>query len=274
MLGKLIKYEFKATGRLMLLMYGLLIAMSGMISLGLFFNLDEILNRFAGRFAAGGMILIAFIFLFAVLFAVLTAVVICGMFFYAISRFKNNLLGDEGYLTHTLPVKLRDNILAKGIVSLAWTLAGFAVAAAAYLIIFIGIRGTNFFKDSYDFIVLLSKEYEQIGWLPIAAEFFLIAIAALVNIYFEIYASMAAGFSSNTHRIAKSIGVFILLKIAENIFEVLTTSPLRLLFGIEITSFANNVHAALWYGIVITVIETVCCYFITHYFLSKKLNLQ
>lgn len=271
MLGKLIKYELKATGKLMLLMYGLFLAMSGILSLGLFFHLDEMLRKVAVRFDAGGMILTVLIILFAVLFAVLNAVVICGMFFYAISRFKKNLLGDEGYLMHTLPVKMRDHILSKGFVSLIWTLAGFLVSLLAYFIIFIGIKGTDFFQDSYDFILLLSEEYKPIGLIPLVTEFFLIAVTTLVNLYFGIYASMAVGFSSNTHRAAKSIGVFILLKIAENIFEVLTISPFRVF---ETTILAGHVHGALWYGIMITVIKTVCYYWITHYFLSKKLNLQ
>ena len=40
MLRKLIKYEFKATSRFMLLMYGLLVALSVIMSVGIRFNLD------------------------------------------------------------------------------------------------------------------------------------------------------------------------------------------------------------------------------------------
>lgn len=273
MLGKLIKWELKATGKFMFLMYGLFLAMSGILSLGLFFNLDEILRRLAVRFDVGGMILTVLIILFAVLFAVLNAVAICGMFFYAISRFKHNLLGDEGYLMHTLPVKVRDHILSKGFVSLMWTLVGFLVSFLAYFIIFIGIKGTEVFQGSYDFVVWLSEDCKPIELISLMMQFFLIAVVTLVNLYFGIYASMAVGFSYNTHRAAKSIGVFILLKIAENIFEVLTISPFRKL-GIETMLSGIFVHGVLWYGIVITAIETVCYYLITHYFLNKKLNLQ
>lgn len=275
MLGKLIKYEFKATGKFMLLMYGLLIVMSGMIAVGLQLNLDEILSGIVSRFNIGGMILTVFIVLFAVLFAALNAIVLCGMFFYAISRFKNNLLGDEGYLMHTLPVKVRDNILAKGITSTVWTLAGFIAAAIAYSVILLGIAGTDLFKVGYNVIFMVDWANVKIGeYIPLIAELILMAITAIVNIYFVIYASMAIGFSANAHRVAKSIGVFILFKIAENIFEVLTLCPFKM-FGIEIMSYMNNnVHFTLWYGIIIAVIEAIIYYFITQYFLSKKLNLQ
>lgn len=274
MLRKLIKYEFKATGKFMLLMYGLLIAMSGIISVGVQLNLDEILSGIASRFEVGGMILTVFIIIFAVLFAAINAIVICGMFFYAISRFKNNLLGDEGYLMHTLPVKVRDNILAKGIVSVVWTLAGVVVAAVAYFIILVGITGTDLFKAGYNIFVMIDWDSVQLGrFFPYAAEIGLAVLVSIVSIYFNIYASMAIGFSSNTHRAAKSIGVFILLKIAEDIFEVLALSPFQM-FGIEITNLTNNIHGVLWYGIVVTIVETIAYYFITHYFLSKKLNLQ
>ena len=50
MLGKLIKYEFKATSRFMLLMYGLLIALSGIISISFRFNLDEVFAGIAEEF--------------------------------------------------------------------------------------------------------------------------------------------------------------------------------------------------------------------------------
>ena len=116
MLGKLIKYEFKATSKFILMIFGLLLALSTMMSVSLAFNLDDIIAGISQEFQVGGLILGVVAFLIIMLFVVLNVAAICGMFFYAISRFKRNLLGDEGYLMHTLPVKTRDNILSKSIV--------------------------------------------------------------------------------------------------------------------------------------------------------------
>lgn len=268
MLGKLIKYEFKATNKFMFLMYGLFLAMSGMISVGLLFNLDEIMKSIAVRFDIGGWILAVFIFIFATLFVALNIIVVGGMFFYAIGRFKNNLLGNEGYLMHTLPVKTRDNILAKVIVSVIWTIAGFVVSLVSYLIIFIGITDTQLFKSIHDIVVMIDWDNEQIALLiPFALMLCLMVLAEIVNIYLSVYASMSVGFSSNTHKMAKSIGFFVLLKIVEKVFETLMVNA----FGI--LKIENSVYGVIWFAIIISAIESTVYYFITHYFLGEKLNL-
>ena len=129
------------------MIFGLLLALSTMMSVSLAFNLDEIIAGISQEFQVGGLILGVVAFLIIMLFVVLNVAAICGMFFYAISRFKRNLLGDEGYLMHTLPVKTRDNILSKSIVSVVWTIVSFFVVGLAYFILLIGISETDIFKD-------------------------------------------------------------------------------------------------------------------------------
>lgn len=276
MLRKLIKYEFKATYKFMLLMYGLLIVMSAMISAGLMTNLGEAVNKIANRFNLGGMILLVFMVIFIILFVVVNIIVLCGMFFYAIGRFKNNLLGNEGYLMHTLPVKVRDNILSKVIVSVVWTLTGFVAALIAYFILFIGIVRMDLFRSIYNVFIKINQSNISKKEIMLLVEFFaelgLVALAGIISIYFKMYASMAVGFSFNTHKLAKSIGVFILLSVVTSIFEAIVMTGVETI-GIEIV-YAANIHVLLRYGIIITIAETVIYYFITHYFLNKRLNLQ
>lgn len=275
MLRKLIKYEFKATSRFMLLMYALLIALSALMSVGLMLNLDEAMTTIGQEFQLGGLILAVLAFMIMALFVVMNVVVLSGMFFYSVSRFKNNLLGNEGYLMHTLPVKTRDNILAKNFVSVIWTILSFIAVGVSCFILFLGISETNIFKELLNIL-------SRIDWgahyvreaLIILTEFAVLAIVTLVNTYFHIYASMAIGYSSNTHRAAKSIGIFILISIASSIFEIAVLRPFEM-FGIDVNAMLSyNPHITLWYGIIVTAITTVIYYFITHYFMSKKLNLQ
>ncbi len=274
MLGKLIKYEFKSTGKFMLLMYALLIALSSMMSVGLALNLDEVFSALTDRFDIGGLIIRLFVFLVVVVFVILNFVVICGMFFYAISRFKNNLLGDEGYLMHTIPVKVGDNILSKAIVSVIWTVTGFLVAVLSYFILFLGVVGTDIFGNVSEAFAMISwSNVNVFEFAAIMIEMCLTVLIAIVNIYFNIYASMAIGYSADTHRTAKSIGAFILLQMATNIFEVFTLTPFQLL-GTDTSFLVGGIHISLWYAIIVNLVETVAFYLITHYFLSKKLNLQ
>lgn len=270
MLRKLIKYEFKATGKFMLLMYGLLIVMSGMISAGLIFNFEDIIEDVWEQFYLGGAIMYIFVFFFGVLFVVISVVSIAGIFFYAISRFKNNLLGDEGYLMHTLPVKTRDHVLSKCIVSTIWTLAGFFVAVLAYYIIFAGVMGIEIFKAFCEAAATIF--FENKHTIMLSAEILLLIILEIISIYFKIYASMAMGFSANTHRFAKSIGFFILLGVAKGIFELCVFKP-SMLLEIGTVSSENNT-LALFYEVVVKTAEAVVYCLITCHFLSKKLNLQ
>lgn len=275
MLRKLIKYEFKATSRFMLLMYGLLLALSALMSVGLVLNLDEVMANIGHEFQLGGLLIGVLVFMIIALFVVMNVVVLSGMFFYSISRFKNNLLGNEGYLMHTLPVKIRDNILSKNIVSVIWTILSVVAVGISYFILLLGISETNIFKE-------LLNTLSQIDWgahyvgeaLIILAEFAVLMLLTIVNTYFHIYASMAIGYSSNTHRAAKSIGIYILISIASNIFEVMLLSPFAI-FGIAVDAMLSYTpHITLWYGMIATAITTVIYYFITHYFMNKKLNLQ
>ena len=275
MLRKLIKYEFKATSRFMLLMYGLLLALSALMSVGLALNLDEAMTTINQEFQLGGLILAVLVLMIMALFVVMNVVVLSGIFFYSISRFKNNLLGNEGYLMHTLPVKIRDNILAKNIVSVIWTILSVVAVGISYFILVLGISETNIFKELLNVLLQIDWRAHYVGEaLIILAEFAVLMLLTIVNTYFHIYASMAIGYSSNTHRAAKSIGIYILIGIASSIFEVVVLTPFAI-FGIEVNAMLSyNPHTTLWYGIIVTAVTTVIYYFVTHYFMSKKLNLQ
>lgn len=277
MLGKLIKYEFKATSKFILMIFGLLLALSTMMSVSLAFNLDEIIAGISQEFQVGGLILGVVAFLIIMLFVVLNVAAICGMFFYAISRFKRNLLGDEGYLMHTLPVKTRDNILSKSIVSVIWTIVSFFVVGLAYFILLIGISETDIFKD-------LAYAISHINWgdaevidvvmekIIVLIEFGFSILTSIIAMYFQIYASMSIGFSSNTHRVAKSIGIYVIIEFIKGMANAVVTGPL-FLFGIGGVSIITNPHVAICGGILINLIYATVLYFVTHHFLSKKLNL-
>lgn len=122
MLGKLLKYELKATARTFIPIY------IGILFLSLFnrvantLNIDELVN-------ISGLVLGS---LFIAL-AVVTLIVI-------IQRFQKNLLTDEGYLMFTLPVKPASLIGAKLIVALIWVIASSLIAPIAGFILVVDMR--------------------------------------------------------------------------------------------------------------------------------------
>ena len=129
MLGKLLKQEFRATGRIMLPVFGALLIL-GVLANFSFRLLDSNLsdNRILRFFAVMVLSLFA-LGMFAAMFVTLWLM---------ISRFYRNLLKDEGYLMHTLPVSVHGLVWSKLIASLVWfILTGLVIALILSLTVLI-----------------------------------------------------------------------------------------------------------------------------------------
>lgn len=128
MLGKLIKYELRASGRLLLPIYGAVVIM-GLIS--------SIFIKLRPDFSFGNRFLTVAAVLSMILFFVLIVAAIIASYIFAIYRYKKNLLDSEGYLMNTLPVSVRQNISAKLIPAVLYQLLSIIVAFIAGLLFFI-----------------------------------------------------------------------------------------------------------------------------------------
>ena len=143
MLRKLLKHEFRATGRIMGPLYLVLLATSvGMrVSIQVLNHADSYLLRMLGA-----------------LLALAYVVAILGVCFAAfglmIQRFYRSLLTDEGYLMFTLPVSVHQHIWSKLIVSTAWFFATGAAVVVSMLVM--SVDGTFFpafirgFREMFD----------------------------------------------------------------------------------------------------------------------------
>ena len=114
MLGRLMKYEWKATWKL-LVPANLLIVVTSFFSWIAWrrmrydgYDVNAVVNL-----AALVLLVTSFLSMF---------VVIVGSAIYLIWRFYTSTYGDQGYLLHTLPVDKHHIIIAKVLVSTAWIL--------------------------------------------------------------------------------------------------------------------------------------------------------
>lgn len=188
MTGKLLKYELKATARVMLPLYLVMI----LATLVMAVNLD---SGKVNNFILNTIINAAFFIAVFVCFVVGTLMIL--------QRFYKNLLGSEGYLMFTLPVTTMQNILGKALASLIWIMGSVAVGAVCGLI-FIRITG-----DLSSFIYDLQFAWQTISsrenpWLYLIMVIALIAAGILERIM-KIYASISAGHQWSSHRILGSI---------------------------------------------------------------------
>ena len=125
MLGKLIKHEFKATGRIFLPLFGALIAVCA---------LSRVLLSMQLNIPAQIGVFLSVLMIFCVAIGVVAL---------TIQRFNRNLIGSEGYLTHTLPVSVDSLIWSKLIAAMVWFVAGIITVIVAILILIESSFGIN-----------------------------------------------------------------------------------------------------------------------------------
>ena len=268
MLGKLLKYELKATSRVFIPLYIAILVVS--IVNGLSLNL-EILN-------IQGLATIVLMCLFISLF-VITIVV-------TIQRFNKNLLKDEGYLMFTLPVSSKHLVLSKYLTSLIWTFLSFIVALLSFTIIFI-IPTYKYFDYSY-FINEFNLLFSNMLNLNILGQFLKIILLMIISytiFIFNVYLALSVGqlpIFNRFRNVSSFIGFLVinlLISYAQNIVSLFVNDASVNIEAIDNINYAINsvtsiVSKGLNIAIVINIIIILVLFVATTYILDKKLNLE
>ncbi len=211
MLGKLLKYEFRATARVFLPMYALLMVMSVVARLIYGAQMTNARGTLLNILTV--VVTVAVIGLLAAV-AVVTLLLICR-------RFWDNLLGREGYLMNVLPVSTAAHVWAKLIAAAVWTIAGAAVSAAALYIMLSRFAETVGFLEFWKNVSVMRdilREYGVAGQADLLiGELAVLILLALLSNVLKIYASMSIGQLANKHRIWASVGAYFGIGIAESI---------------------------------------------------------
>lgn len=205
MLGKLLKHEFRATGRTMLPIYGAVIVLSVLASIS-----GRLMDRKIGSFLyiLFGLIIAAFVI------GVIAAVIMTAVMM--IKRFYTNYLKDEGYLMHTLPVSVHALVWSKMLVSVVWFAATFVVIGLVMLLMVFIESNTNLAEiiaklPSWKTIRLaLAVQGIRMSdlWL-LAAEALLAAIVGGLFTCLHFYAAMSLGHMFSRDKILLSIVFFV-----------------------------------------------------------------
>lgn len=279
MLSKLLKHELRATGRIFLPLYLLLVVFTAINRFFVGRGMQGLTTDEVGTFGAtmSRFIEVASITLYCIIIVaifIMTLVV-------TVMRFYKNLLGEEGYLMNTLPVTVDQHILSKLLVSLLWQILS---ALVACLSIFILIVNRDFFKELNELKVELMLTYSQ--WAPhvfrFSFETILLFLVSAVSSVLVIYAAIMVGSQASKHRLLASFGVYIGFGIAANMI----TSMVSGIFAPQLQNFFDSLdtvdtevvlqmfHFVFISGIIFSIIEMVVFYFLTRHMLKKRLNLD
>lgn len=274
MLRKLLKHEFRATGRVMLPLFGLLL----LASAGANLSIRGLLDSNSGFFSTLGTIFIMLFTIAIIAVGIMSLVVM-------VSRFYKNLLQDEGYVMMTLPVSIHQQVWSKLIVSTVWFAATVLVIILACCITAFDIRFMGELWRELRNIVHAVIQYNHMDVVANGAAFALealiLCILGSVSFCLRAYSAMAIGFSRPNHKglfsVAAYIGIGVVLQILGGIVISLLNDSWfhRLLLGWEPQlSAVAAMHLGMWVIILLMAVYSAMFYFLTVYFLQKHLNLE
>ena len=209
MLKKLLKYEFKATGRVYGGLYLAILAVA--VLMGVSFQIPALLVHTAPI----AVLMLVYMGLCEAI-AVMTVLSI-------IQRFTRNLLGREGYLMHTLPVSNVQLILAKLIPSIVWVLCSIVVVLLSFVLF--SLFGTLNSAAVSEFFHAFSRYGSEIGKLLSSVIkgygvtlvlMVLEWLASLTCSILCIYTACMIGHWCKKYFVAVSIAAFVVLNVLQN----------------------------------------------------------
>lgn len=217
MLGKLFKYEFRNTAKIMLTLYGVLAAVTifGMIVISIPAVAAANVNTVFTFIGASAIVLYA---LAIIALVAVTYVYICVHFY-------KSMYSDQGYLTHTLPVSPVATLNVKILVSLFWLffsmvlalLSGlFLVAAASRGELFTALSELDFSEMN-----LIVKEETGVSLVTFFIELFIMCLLSCLDFLMLVFTSASIGQLFNQHKGASAIIAGIVLYFAQQIASVI-----------------------------------------------------
>ena len=276
MLSKLLKQEFRATGRIMLPVLAALLLLSVLGNFSIRMMDGNVTSNTVLRFIFGFLIVVFILGMFAAMMMTLVLM---------ITRFHRNLLKDEGYLMHTLPVSVHGLVWSKLIVSLVWfVVTGLVITAIIFLTGLIQ-SGTNLGELMLEFPswAEIREAMAEAGFRGSDITAFLLELLVLMLVgYFttclHFYAAMAMGHMFNKDKILLSIVFFVAISFALSMMTSLLGFRLS---GLEMTASELDaagqvfgfVNRLLGLSLAVELIQGAVLYFATTLSLRRGLNL-
>ena len=277
MLGKLIKPELRGSGRTMLPF--ILVSLFLSVMAGLSMRAMEHQQDYSWFSILFGIVI--FLFVAGLMAVCIMSVVV------VINRFRQNLLGDEGYLMFTLPVSVDQHLWSKLIVSAIWFAAtALTCMLAVMLMLLCNINNFEIDWSEVGYVMgelgRMMREFgilHLVGYcLELLAMFFVGACVSCLTFY----CAMAIGYSFSNRKVLLSILAFFGIDI---LFSILQSSLIMLLNAIpgverflenldlSRVNAAGSMHIVLLCWVLYLAIHAAVLYIPTRLLLKKKLNL-
>lgn len=280
MLGKLIKHEFRATGRLMAPLFGALVLLALVVRANdLVFQHVESYSAFLN--ILNTLLIIAYVLaLFGVM--VFSTVLM-------IKRFHQNFLTDEGYLMFTLPTSVHSLLWSKLITAALFFIFTFlAEALSVAIVVWRGGLAREMFTGFADLFRAMDSYYMANG-LAFVLEMLALLFVSLLVTCLLFYAPMSIGYSFANHKGLLSVVFYFVIQAVLQIFGVavlagavndtafhrLLTDAMDNLGRIDTPVTAMQAaHGTMLLALFTELFLGAILYFLTYFMLRKHRNLQ
>ena len=280
MLGKLIKHEFRATGRLMAPLFGALLLLALVVRANdlVFQHVEShsdflnILNR---------LLIIAYVLALIGVMVFSTVLMI--------KRFHQNFLTDEGYLMFTLPAGVHSLLWSKLITAALFFIFTFlAEALSVAIVVWRGGLAREMFTGFADLFRAMDSYYMANG-LAFALEMLALLFVSLLVTCLLFYAPMSIGYSFANHKGLLSVVFYFVIQAILQIFgvAVLSGAVNDTAFHLLLTDAMDNLgridtqatamqaaHGTMLLALFTELFLGAILYFLTYFMLRKHRNLQ
>ena len=266
MLGKLIKHEFRATGRILLPVYLVMLLTAALVR-----GFQVLTEQTAGEFMRALAVLSVLLFSAAVFGGSILAFVLM------IYRFYKNLMTDEGYLMFTLPVSRSQLIWSKLLVALVWSVLSTVLAALAWMAEISVVGRENVFSLIAQGLRSL-RQHLSGNLTGCAAALVVLCLVSCLVSFLKFYAAISLGDIFSNHKVLLSVVFYIGFGIVTQTIGSIFAS-VRIQININPDLWTNlpvvQVFSSLaWAAAGVSALLGAAYYMLTLLMLKKRLNLQ
>lgn len=266
MLSKLLRHEFRATGRNMLPVYALLLVSCGGCTL---------FGRLLGRYPESTVLSVVQT-VFATLFGVTTFGMLLTLVL-MVYRFYKNLMTDEGYLMFTLPVSRSQLIWSKLLVALVWSVLSTVLAALAWMAEISVVGRENVFSLIAQGLRSL-RQHLSGNLTGCAAALVVLCLVSCLVSFLKFYAAISLGHSFSNHKVLLSVVFYIGFGIVtQTIGTIFASVGIQIDISPDFWSSlpVTQVFSSLaWAAAGVSALLGAAYYVLTLLMLKKRLNLQ
>ena len=265
MVKKLFKHEIHAMWRSMAPIWVVLLGVSVLGRVIHLFETDNVIYNIV----SGSAVLFYVVALFAC--------IVCP-FIFAVTRFYRNMFSGEGYLTFTLPVTTSQHLWVKLTVAVATEVVTLVAAALSVIVVTFGDMTVEIGKAIWYLFKLSVKEWG--AHFPLyAVEFVLLLLALLTMEILLFYCCICIGQQIAKHRVLGAVGAYFAIYAIDQVIGTVLVIMANfmdwdpLLLAITEHPFAT-VHIFLCGGIVLAALRGALFFVVSHWLMSRRLNLE